>query len=95
MIIGVPVESYRHERRVALVPAVVPVLTKVGMRCSCNMAPVRGQVLPILHTKSKVPALCLIGLNSSPRPMSLLEYTVLQLILMVILTYSFFGQVKL
>ena len=31
MIIGVPVESYRHERRVALVPAVVPVLTKLGM----------------------------------------------------------------
>ena len=32
MIIGVPVEFYPHERRVALVPAVVPVLTKVGMK---------------------------------------------------------------
>jgi len=31
MIIGVPVESYPHERRVSLVPAVVPLLTKVGM----------------------------------------------------------------
>ena len=32
MIVGVPVESYPQERRVALVPAVVPVLTKIGMR---------------------------------------------------------------
>jgi len=32
MIVGVPVESYPHERRVALVPAVVPVLTKIGMK---------------------------------------------------------------
>jgi NAD(P) transhydrogenase subunit alpha len=32
MIIGVPVELYRHERRVALVPAVVSVLTKIGMK---------------------------------------------------------------
>jgi len=31
MIIGVPVESYPYERRVSLVPAVVPLLTKVGM----------------------------------------------------------------
>ena len=32
MIVGVPAESYLHERRVALVPAVVPVLTKIGMQ---------------------------------------------------------------
>jgi NAD(P) transhydrogenase subunit alpha len=32
MIVGVSVESYLHERRVALVPAVVPVLTKIGMK---------------------------------------------------------------
>ncbi len=32
MIVGVAVESYPHERRVALVPAVVPVLTKMGMK---------------------------------------------------------------
>ncbi|MBI1994003.1 MAG: Re/Si-specific NAD(P)(+) transhydrogenase subunit alpha [Deltaproteobacteria bacterium] len=32
MIVGVPVESYPQERRVALVPAVVPVLTKIGMQ---------------------------------------------------------------
>ena len=32
MIVGVPVESYPHERRVALVPAVVPLLTKIGMK---------------------------------------------------------------
>jgi len=32
MIVGVSVESYPHERRVALVPAVVPVLTKIGMK---------------------------------------------------------------
>lgn len=32
MIIGVPVELYLHERRVALVPAIVPVLTKIGMK---------------------------------------------------------------
>lgn len=32
MIIGVPVEFYPHERRVALVPAVVPVLIKAGMK---------------------------------------------------------------
>jgi len=31
MILGVPVELYPDERRVALVPAVVPILTKVGM----------------------------------------------------------------
>lgn len=31
MIVGVPVESYPHEQRVALVPAVVSVLTKIGM----------------------------------------------------------------
>ncbi|MBI1997089.1 MAG: Re/Si-specific NAD(P)(+) transhydrogenase subunit alpha [Deltaproteobacteria bacterium] len=32
MIVGTPVESYPQERRVALVPAVVPVLTKIGMK---------------------------------------------------------------
>ncbi len=32
MIIGVPVESYPGEQRVALVPALVPVLTKAGMK---------------------------------------------------------------
>lgn len=32
MIVGVPVESYPQERRVALVPAVVPVLSKIGMK---------------------------------------------------------------
>ena len=32
MIVGVAAESYPHERRVALVPAVVPVLTKIGMK---------------------------------------------------------------
>lgn len=32
MIVGVAVESYPHERRVALVPAVVSVLTKIGMK---------------------------------------------------------------
>ncbi|MBI2361012.1 MAG: Re/Si-specific NAD(P)(+) transhydrogenase subunit alpha [Deltaproteobacteria bacterium] len=32
MIIGVPAECYPHERRVALVPAVVPVLTKIGTK---------------------------------------------------------------
>ncbi|MEE8201684.1 MAG: hypothetical protein V3R29_11005, partial [Candidatus Acidoferrales bacterium] len=31
MIVGVPVESYPNERRVALVPAVVPALTKAGL----------------------------------------------------------------
>ena len=31
MIIGVPVESYPNERRVALVPAVVPTLAKAGL----------------------------------------------------------------
>jgi NAD(P) transhydrogenase subunit alpha len=32
MIIGVPVELFPHERRVALVPAVVPALTKAGLK---------------------------------------------------------------
>ena len=32
MIVGVPAESYLNERRVALVPAVVPKLTKVGLQ---------------------------------------------------------------
>ncbi len=32
MIVGVPAESYLNERRVALVPAVVPTLTKVGLQ---------------------------------------------------------------
>jgi len=31
MIVGVPVESYPHERRVALVPAFVPTLAKAGL----------------------------------------------------------------
>ncbi len=31
MIIGVPVETYLNEKRVALVPALVPTLTKIGM----------------------------------------------------------------
>lgn len=31
MIVGVPLESYRHERRVALVPAFVPTLAKAGL----------------------------------------------------------------
>ncbi|MFQ5823363.1 MAG: Re/Si-specific NAD(P)(+) transhydrogenase subunit alpha [bacterium] len=31
MIVGVPVESYPHERRVALVPALVSTLTKAGL----------------------------------------------------------------
>ena len=31
MIVGVPVESYPHERRVALVPTVVPTLVKAGL----------------------------------------------------------------
>jgi NAD(P) transhydrogenase subunit alpha len=31
MIVGVPIESYLHERRVALVPALVPTLTKAGL----------------------------------------------------------------
>ncbi len=32
MIVGVPAESYLNERRVALVPAVVPKLTKMGLQ---------------------------------------------------------------
>ena len=32
MIIGVPVELSLHERRVALVPAVVPTLVKAGLK---------------------------------------------------------------
>lgn len=32
MIVGVPVESYPNERRVALVPAVVPTLIKIGLK---------------------------------------------------------------
>lgn len=32
MIVGVPLESYQHERRVALVPKVVPVLVKAGLQ---------------------------------------------------------------
>jgi NAD(P) transhydrogenase subunit alpha len=32
MIVGVPAESYLNERRVALVPAVVPTLTKAGLQ---------------------------------------------------------------
>lgn len=32
MIVGVPAESYLNERRVALVPAVVPTLTRVGLQ---------------------------------------------------------------
>jgi len=32
MIIGVPLESYQHERRVALVPKVVPTLVKAGLQ---------------------------------------------------------------
>jgi len=31
MILGVPKESYPGERRVAIVPAVVPALTKAGL----------------------------------------------------------------
>ena len=32
MIVGVPAESHLNERRVALVPAVVPILTKLGLQ---------------------------------------------------------------
>ncbi|MBI1807819.1 MAG: Re/Si-specific NAD(P)(+) transhydrogenase subunit alpha [Ignavibacteria bacterium] len=32
MIVGVAVESYPHERRVALVPAVIPALSKAGLK---------------------------------------------------------------
>lgn len=32
MVVGVPAEAYLNERRVALVPAVVPTLTKVGLQ---------------------------------------------------------------
>src|SRR5713101_956781 len=32
MVIGVPCESSSHEERVALVPAVVPLLTKAGLK---------------------------------------------------------------
>jgi len=39
MILGVPRENYRAERRVAIVPAVVPALTKAGLEFLVEAAP--------------------------------------------------------
>ena len=50
MIVGVPREIYPGERRVALVPAAVPVLAKAGMEVLVEAGRARARVTPTRNT---------------------------------------------
>ncbi len=70
MIVGVPRESFPGERRVALVPAVLPTLAKAGLEVvvEAERAPLPGTWIP--NTSAKARKYCRHALRSFRRPTS-------------------------
>lgn len=69
MIVGVPIESYPNERRVALVPAVIPILAKAGLEVLVQRGAGENAGFPDATYEEQGARLAPDRtLNSSPRP---------------------------
>ena len=68
MIVGIPRETFHGERRVAIVPASVSVLTKAGLDVMVETAPVNRRGAPTRRTKRRVPGSPATAPRCSRRP---------------------------